>query len=697
MKRRNRSLKNDIMLRLQLVFLGIVLIGAAVVFRAVQIQTVDGERYRSKADSLQIRYQTIEADRGNIYSRSGNLLAASFPYFRVAVDPGCAGEGDFHAHVDSLAWYLARHTDKDRSAAAWRRLLIDARRDGKRYLVLDGKVTYPELQRMRRWPLFRLGRYRGGLIAEPYNRRETPYGQLAHRTIGYKTDEVSVGIEGRHNAVLSGQNGKRLVRRIAGGHLLPVNDQYEIEPVDGRDVVTTLDVGIQDVAETALEERLVYHNAKYGSAIVMEVKTGAIVAIANLKRVGPGEYLEQYNYAIGDRTEPGSTFKLASVLALFEDGFDDLEAPVDLMKGHCRFYDRTMWDSERVHKLNEVPMMRAFWRSSNVGISRLVDRRFGKRPEAFLSFLQQFHLHEATGIGILGEEPPIIPMDPSNRNEWSKVTLPWMSVGYNVQLSPLQVLSFYNAVANNGRYMKPYLVSEIREHGQTLERFEPVVVDKQIASQTSIDKAQLLLRMVVDSGTARSLHNEHFAIAGKTGTAMIADGSRGYQDRVYQASFAGYFPAEEPLYSCIVTVSAPERMGIYGADVAGPVFTAIANRVYASHLGGHEPVNLLASASETHYAGARGYLADLRTIYQSLDMPVEWSASATWAEVQVRDTTVHTEWLELSSRDLPDVRGMGLRDALYLLESKGWPVRFSGVGKVKGVRREGEALHLTLG
>jgi cell division protein FtsI (penicillin-binding protein 3) len=697
MKRRNRSIKSDIMLRLQLVFLGLALVGGAVVFRAVQIQTVHGERYRAKADSLQIRYQTIEADRGNIYSRHGYLLAASFPYFHVAVDPGCAGEDDFMANVDSLAWYLSRYAAKSHSEADWRRRLIDARRDGKRYLVLDAKVTYPELQRMRRWPLFRLGRYRGGLIAEPYNRRETPYGQLAHRTIGYKTNEVSVGIEGMHNEVLSGQNGKRLVRRIAGGHFLPLNDGYEIDPVDGRDVVTTLDVGIQDVAETALQERLEYHNAKYGSAIVMEVKTGAIVAIANLKRVAPGNYKEQYNFAVGDRTEPGSTFKLASVLALFEDGFDNLEEPVDLMQGHCRFYDRTMWDSERRHALNEVPMMRAFWRSSNVGISRLVHRRFGDRPEDFLDYLKQFHLHQATGIGILGEEPPIIPMDPSNRNEWSKVTLPWMSVGYNVQLSPLQVLAFYNAVANDGRYMKPYLVSEIREHGQTIERFEPVVVDKQIASPASIDMAQTLLRMVVDSGTARSLHNPHFPIAGKTGTAKIADGNRGYQDHVYQASFAGYFPADEPLYSCIVTVNAPEQMGIYGAAVAGPVFTAIADRVYASHLGGHEPVNLLASAGPTHYAGSRGYLADLRTIYQELDMPIDWSASATWADVDVRDTSVQSEWLELSERDLPDVRGMGLRDALYLLESKGWPVRFSGVGKVKAVRREGEALHLTLG
>lgn len=696
MARRKPSIKGDILRRLYAVYLLVGLAGAAVVFRAAQIQTMHGEAYRAKADSLQIQYRTIEADRGNIYSREGNLLAASFPYFRVAMDPVCASEEDFRAHVDSLALMLSR-LDGERGPQQWRRTLIDARRAGKRYLVLDRKVTYPELQRMERWPLFRLGRYRGGLIAEPYNRREKPYGKLAHRTIGYNTDEVSVGIEGRYDGVLSGQNGQRLMRRIAGGHWLPVNDDNEIPPVNGRDVVTTLDIGIQDVAEEALEERLRHHNAAYGSVVVMEVRTGAIVAIANLTRVGPDQYEERYNYAIGDRTEPGSTFKLASVLALFEDGHDDLLEPVDLMKGHCRFYDRTMWDSERRHELNEVPLMRAFWRSSNVGISRLVHRHYATNPEAFLKRLRQFHLHEPTGIGILGEETPVLPMDPNDLSSWSKVTLPWMSVGYNVQLSPLQVLTFYNAVANDGRMMKPYLVSEIRERGTVVERFGPEVVDERIASPTSIAKARELLRMVVDSGTARSLRNPHFPIAGKTGTAKVANAEISYQDHVYQASFAGYFPADEPLYSCIVTVNAPERMGFYGSDVAGPVFTAIANRVYASHLGGHEPVNLLAEGRAPHYAASAGYLPDLRRIYQELGMPLEWSASASWARVQGPDTAARAEPIEPLASALPDVRGMGLRDALYLLENKGWTVTFSGVGKVRAVRREGEGLHLTLG
>ena len=696
MKRREPSIKRDIVLRMQITFLLVAILGAAVLFRVGQIQTVQGEHYRAKADSAQIRYQAIEAERGNIYSRDGNLLAASFPYFHVAMDPTCPGDADFAANLDSLALCLSRF-DGTRSKAAFRRKLIDARKAERKYLVLHRKVTYPELQRMQRWPLFRLGRYRGGLIAEPYNHRETPYGKLAHRTIGYKTEEVSVGIEGRYNGVLSGQDGKRLVRRIAGGHFLPLNDKYEIEPVDGQDVVTTLDVGIQDVAEKALEERLIHHNAAYGSVVVMEVATGAVVGIANLTRVAEGRYEERYNYAVGDRTEPGSTFKLASMLALFEDGHCELDEPVDLMNGHCQFYDRTMWDSERHHKLNEVSLARAFWRSSNVGVSRLVHRYYRDEPETFLARLQQFHLQESTGIEILGEETPFIPLDPSNRNEWSKVTLPWMSVGYAVKLSPLQVLSFYNAVANDGVLMKPHLVREIRERGHVVERFDPVVVDPHIASPESIDKVQRLLRMVVDSGTARSLRNPHFPIAGKTGTSQVSNGRINYSDKVYQASFAGYFPADKPLYSCIVVINAPERMGYYGSDVAGPVFTAIANRVYASHLGGHEPVNSATASGPLHYPAATGYLPDLRRVYQAVGLPMEWSDAATWGQIETADTTAILNAMELADRPLPDVRGMGLRDALYLLENKGWAVSFQGVGKVRAVRREGEGLHLTLG
>lgn len=693
------SIKHVMLRRLQMVFTGMVLLGGAVLYKAGKLYYAEGEYYRAKADSAYVHFRRIEAERGNIYAADGSLLAASFPYFRVAIDPTAASDADFRKHIDSLAICMARHSG-ERSASEYRRQLIQARSANKRYIRFENKVSYPELQAMKRWPLFRLGQYRGGMVVEAYNLREKPYGVLAHRTIGYVTDEVSVGIEGQYDDLLRGQDGQQLVRKISGGYQLPLNDKNEIEPEHGSDIVTTLDISIQDVAETALQQSLVAHDAEYGSAVVMEVATGRIVAMANLTRIAEGEYYEKFNYAIGDRTEPGSTFKLASMLALFEDNFCGPDELVDLERGRCSYHGVSMEDSEGRHELTEVSLARAFWRSSNVGVSKLIQRYYRDKPADFVARLKQFHLHEATGIVLSGEEAPILPTNPADRKSWSGITLPWLSIGYELQISPLQTLTFYNAVANNGRMMKPYMVSEIREHGKPVEQMEPEVVDPHIASPRAIAQVQQLLRMVVDSGTARSLRSPYYSIAGKTGTTVINNERVSYHQKIYQASFAGYFPAEAPRYSCIVVISAPRRNGYYGADVAGPVFKSIADRVYASHLGGHEPVN---GEGKPRFAPpARGFEPDLREVYEHMGWPVESSSSSTWALYQPREIaqgmqTVSTP-LELSESVLPDVRGMGLRDALFLLENKGWTVTFSGLGKVKAVRREeGQALHLTLG
>ncbi len=693
------AIKPVILLRLQLVFLIMVMIGAAIIFRGARIYYLEGEAYRAKADSTYVHYRTIQATRGNIYGVDGSLLAASFPYFRVAIDPTSSDAVVFNANVDSLSIYLSRFTGKQ-SASEYRRQLIQARTANRQYIRLHNKVSYPELQEMKTWPLFRKGKIKGGFIIEPYNQREKPYGVLAHRTIGYVTDDFSVGIEGRYNEMLSGVDGQQLVRRIAGGYHLPLNDRNEIEPVHGRDIVTTLDIAIQDVAENALQASLIRHDAEYGSAVVMEVATGAIVAMANLSRVSEGQYFEKFNYAIGDRTEPGSTFKLASVLALLDDGHCDLNTMVDLERGRYAYHGSPMVDSEGRHELNEVDLRRAFWRSSNVGISKLVHRHYRNKPADFVSRLKSFHLHEASGIEIKGEEPPIMPLNPQDRNQWSGTTLPWMSIGYELQLSPLQTLVFYNSVANGGKMMKPYLVKEIRQHGKVMERFEPVVVDNRIASPQAIAMAQDLLRMVVDSGTARRIRSPHYSAAGKTGTSLINNERIRYYEKIYQASFAGYFPAEHPRYSCIVVISAPRRNGYYGSDVAGPVFKAIADRLFASHLGGHEAIN--SQEEDRVPPAAKGYQPDLREVYQRMDWSVEWPLSSEWTALECINSGslpgTLAQAIELEDSELPDVRGMGLRDALFLLENKGWQVSFSGLGKVKAVRRENNGhLHLSLG
>ncbi len=695
----SQPIKSSILFRLQVVFVVVMVFAGAIMWRSTRLATAQGASYREMAEERYMRHRTIDAARGNIYAADGSLLAASLPYFKIAIDPTVASKEVFNSGVDSLAELLAGYSDKY-TAQEYRRKLIQAREARKQYVMLFSRVTYPEKNAMMKWPIFRKGRGYGGLIIEEYNKRQKPYGVLAHRTIGYVSNDLKVGLEGQYDDVLTGRAGQQRGRYLNNGVFLPLSNEYEIEPLNGRDLVSTLDIAIQDVAESALERALIRHDAAYGCAAVMEVQTGKVVAMANLTRQEDGSYFEVFNYAVGEATEPGSTFKLASLLALAEDGHCDLDEVVDLENGQWSVMKRTMQDSEGRHNLREVTLDRAFWRSSNVGISKVITRYYGDNPRAFLERIKQFHLHEKTQIALSGEAEPFIPLDPADRKYWSGTTLPWLSIGYGLQLSPLQTLAFYNAVANDGRLMKPYLVSEIREQGKVIERFEPVVVSDRIARPEAIAMVQQALTMVVDSGTARSLRSPHYATAGKTGTSLVANETTSYNDQIYQASFAGYFPADKPMYSCIVVVNGPTRNGFYGADVAGPVFKAIADRVYASRLGGRDWLE--ASVLERTLPVARGYQPDLEAVLQVAGIPVLNRGLGEWASM--RPSTLGAEdQMELESWEpaeewIPDVRGLGLRDALYLLENKGWEVRYTGLGKVKAVRRgEDRIVMLTLG
>lgn len=699
------GIKKSILLRSRIAFSAVVLFALAIIGQGARMQLTQGEFYRAKADSVYVKYVSIEAERGNIYASGGEQLVASLPYFQISMDPTVASDETFRKGIDSLAWHLARVLG-DRDRYGYKRLLIDARENKRQYVLLDRKVTYPELESIRQFPILRLGRYRGGLLVEPFNRRDQPYGELAKRTIGYVNDEKQVGLEGSFNEELAGQDGQRLMQKISGGNWIPLNDGNEIEPRHGQDLITTLDIGVQDVAETALEQAMVKHEANWGTAIVMEVQTGAIKAIANLQktkdRSGNTVYKEEYNYAVGGRTEPGSTFKLASVLALIEDDKSHLEEMVDLNGGHMVYRRQHMWDSEGRHGIREVPMMRAFWRSSNVGISKLVDRHYRHHEDIYIKRLKQFGLTQSTGIEIYGERSPYIKSDPTNSNEWSAVTLPWMSIGYEVEITPLQLLTFYNTVANDGHRVKPFLVDEIRERGQVVHNFKPEVDRQRIASPRSIQEVQKLLQMVVDSGTARNIRSPYYKIAGKTGTSQVADATTSYDDKVYQSSFVGYFPAEKPLYSICVVIHGPSNGDYYGAVVAGPVFKAISDRLFATDLQIHDPINV---GAPVQTASAKGWQPDLRTVYAGLGIDFPEVSDTDWVRATAEsENTKETEQgilairgLDYSEARLPDVRGMGLRDALFLLENAGWKVQHSGLGKVRSIRREGETVHLVTG
>lgn len=653
-----------------------------VLFQVARIQVVEGEQLSSLADSLTTRFHTIPAERGNILSSDGRLMATSLPFFEIRFDAANPAVDDqlFYEKVDSLAFSLAQQF-RDFDKAYYKQKLISARKSGNRYLLLRRRVTYPELQEIKRFPLFNLGRYQGGLIAEQSNKREIPFGVLAHRTIGYVRNEAgaqSVGLEASYDQYLSGRDGRRLMQRISGGVWVPINDDNEIEPQNGFDLITTIDLNMQDMAENALLRALEHHNADHGSVILMEVATGKIRAVANLGRMGESGYWEKYNYAIGEAAEPGSTFKTATMMALLEDGYVNIQDTVDIGYGETWFHGKAMKDA-KPHNYGRVTIDSAFGLSSNVGISVLANQFYKDKPAQFIEHLRRFHLGEITGIEIKGEGEPLI-KNPGDEG-WSLISIPWMSVGYEVKLTPLQVLNFYNTIANGGRMMRPYLVESINSYGNPVESFSPEVIDRAICSERTLQDIHHMLVGVVERGTARGIYNSNYQIAGKTGTAQIAQGSTGYA-RVYQSSFVGYFPADNPQYSCIVTITAPSNGVYYGSSVAAPVFREIADKIYANKIRLQEDQAEGVLAEAQPELTIAGYSDDLRVICQTLGFPWNAGMEEPWVKAQIRPDSISLAAVAAPADKVPNVRGMGLRDALFLLENSGLQVQVEGQGKV---------------
>lgn len=678
------SIKRDIIWRIYLSYALIVLLGLGIAVQTVRVQTVKGDYYRNLADSLTTSYRSIDAIRGNIYAADGSLLATSVPIYDIRMDLKVDGltKALFEEKIDSLGHGLARIFG-DASGRDYTRRLREARRSGKRSYLIKRNIDYQQLQQVKALPLFNMGRYTSGLVIEQKSKREMPFRHLAKRTIGYAIPGVApVGLEGAYDKVLAGERGKRLMQKIAGGVWMPINDRDEIAPMNGNDIITTIDINIQDVAEAALLRTLENNAADHGCVIVMEVATGQIKAIANLGRDGEGGgYYEKYNYAIGESVEPGSTFKLASLMVGLDRGDYKITDTIDIEKGKVRFYDRIMKDSEE-HDYNHMTVADMFAISSNAGIAKLIDRHYGKNPELFVEGLRKLGLGQATGIEITGEGKPLI-KDPKAKG-WSGVTLPWMSVGYESRFTPLQLLTFYNAIANNGVLMKPYLVAEIRNFGRLVEENKPVVLKDQIAGKNTIRDARILLEGVVERGTGKNLRSKEYAAAGKTGTAQVAQDSRGYRlSQQYRASFAGYFPADNPRYSCIVVIANPKKGLYYGSYVAGPVFKEIADKVYASIIN---PALKQPKPQEKprQFVLKNGSHTAIQKVLQEFDVAYQEQASdADWVLVKADTNSLALEELRLAEKKVPQVTGMGLQDAIYLLENAGLRVVPVGKGRVK--------------
>ena len=674
--------KRDILWRVYLVYIFVLLSGLAVIAKIVHIQLYQSNQLLQKANKQELQYFNLDANRGNIYSDDGRLLATSVPVFEIRMDVASEYISDqlFNSKVDSLAFLISKLFG-DRSKQTYKNRLIEARKKGNRYHFIKNNVTYEQLKELRTFPILRRGKYSGGLIAITKTTRKMPFGNLAKRTIGYQNKTVFVGLEGAYSEHIEGIAGKQLQRRINNSDWIPLNDENDILPVDGKDIFTSINIGIQDVAENALYQHLVEHGAYQGCAVLMETKTGFIKAIANLRYDSrSGLYEESYNYAIAENVEPGSTFKLASMIAALETGKLKLNDSIETGQGWVKYYDRIMRDDHQIGE-DKITAREAFEKSSNVGVSKIITKIFGDDPQKYVDLITEMGINESLNLEIQGEGKPFI-KSPKDKSTWYGTTLPWMSIGYELTLTPLQTLTYYNAIANNGKMVKPQFVNAIRQENQVVKTFEPVVIKKSICSQKTIDSVKSLLEGVVLRGTASlTLANSKYPIAGKTGTAQIAVGKTGYNKSDYNASFVGYFPADNPQYSCIIVVNNPTKGKIYGSSVAAPVFKEIADKIVATQLENQMEVpdgkekSLLPDE-------IKGEIADFNTLYQTLNYPVKNNSNKNWSVSQPKGSHLELNEIQVTEGVIPNVSGMGVRDAVYLLESLGVNTQIIGKGTV---------------
>jgi cell division protein FtsI (penicillin-binding protein 3) len=685
------DVRKDILWRVYLSFLGIILLGVVVLGKTIYIQRVEGKFWKGMGDSLHLKYMPIHAQRGSIYSEDGNMLSTSVPVFDVFVDFAAEGLREkngllFKTHLDSLSICM-HQLFQDRTVAEYKSELEQAYREKERYYLLKRKISFDAWKKMNEFPLIKLGKNKSGFIFETRDKRINPYVLLANRTIGLsrKDSTKNVGLERSYDSVLKGTTGQRLMRYAAGIYL-PV-EGAEVDPVNGKDVITTLDTYTQDVAEQELMNMLVDNNSTHGTVIVMEVATGKIKAIANLGVQPDKTFNEDLNYGIGKATEPGSVFKLVTLLSLLEDKYIDIDTKVDCEGGVRYFYGLRIKDSHL--GAGVISVQDAFMMSSNVAFAKLADQHYNSQPEKWYSHLEKFRLTKETGIDIVATSGKPIIKSPRNK-AWGKTSIPFMAHGYEELVTPLHMLMLYNAVANNGRMMKPYLVNAIREHGVNVQVFSPQVLEEKICSEATVQKAKICLSAVVDSahGTAyKHVHSDVYPIAGKTGTAVTAQTNKGYVDgkKIYQSSFIGFFPADKPVYSMAVVIqNSKESKQTYGGPVAGTVFKKISDRIYNRFLS--KPGNAKPTNADTISNLYSGWKPDFQYLFEKLKVEYTDSSDKTkWtnASFSPKKKTVMTT-VDKNSRSniMPDVKGMGLKDALYLLENKGLTVMVSGKGKV---------------
>jgi cell division protein FtsI (penicillin-binding protein 3) len=656
-----------------------MLFAIGVMVKTGHIQTIEGEKWAKMGEQISFDYKRVKATRGNIYSDNGSLLATSLPFYKVAFDATLPKEEVFKEGIDSLSFLLARFY-KDKSSTDYKRMLQDARAAGKQYIILNRKqIDYQDKKTMGDWPIFREGRLGGGVIFEKMDVRYRPFSNLSRRTIGFVNEnEKGAGLEFSFDDELDGQDGYAYYQKIAGGIWKPIFDANNVKAIDGLDIQTTLDINLQDVAETALHKAMMQHNADDGLVIVMEVETGEVKAVSNLSSDGNGAFYEKFNFATAGSFEPGSTFKLVTMIALLEDSDVELSDSIDTGNGEFTFYKSKVRDHEE-GGLGTITVRQAFEHSSNVAMAKLVDKNFGKRPQKFIDHVDRLKLNKPLGIQIAGEPMPKFKR-PGERG-WSGISLPWMAYGYGIENTPLHTLTLYNAVANNGKMIKPIFVTEIRKADEIEESFETETIVGKICSDKTLKKLKLMLEGVVQDGTAKNIKNSHYRIAGKTGTAQILE--NGKYTKKYITSFVGYFPAHAPKYSAMVLIKNPRGWYQYGSNVAAPVFKEIADNIYARDINLHFAMEKKRFSEPGVFPVIKaGNHEELTMLCNELGVSNHSLTEEEWVRAAKSGSAVNWKKNTVGQGIVPDVSGMTFRDAIFLLEKTGLSVSYQGKGRV---------------
>ena len=641
----------NILNRIYIVALVILLLAIAITVKLTNIQWVQGDHFRKLAKDRTVKSFVIPSNKGNVYSYDGSLLATSIPKYTIRFDAVVPKDELFDTRIDSLADSLAFVLK--RPSNYYQMLLRKARSTKNRYTFIADNLSYTDYVKIKSFPLFNKGANKGGIIIEQKSVREHPMGKIAERTIGYERKDEDgnlrqVGIEGAFGKYLNGTDGKILKQKIAKGQWKPIRDVNEVDPKDGYDVISTIDVYVQDIAHHALLESLQKNNAEHGCVVVMETKTGQIRAISNLgKDPKSGNYYETINYAVSESHEPGSTFKLIDLIALLDDQKVDTSKVYDSRGGVVTYRGKRVVDSLD-GGYGKISLVSGFEKSSNTVMVQAVYENYNSNPKQFVDRINKMGLNKPLGLPFKGEGIPRIPQ-PSDAS-WSAISLPWMAFGYGVSVTPLQTLTLYNAIANNGEMVKPLFVSEIKEWNKTIKKYDKQVINPKICSNQTIKKIKALLENVVKRGTGEKLYSKDFSMAGKTGTAQANYAVNGGTEKHYISSFVGFFPADSPKYSCIVVVHKPDtsKNSYFGADVAGPVFKRIAQKIFTDAPSTNEIKNVNASV-----------------------------------KVQDRAYNSYFDKGQKSYTTVPNVKGMAGMDAVALLGNLGIKVKVKGIGKVK--------------